>query len=222
MSLATHFASAIELAQFFELTHLAGTVWKAHAAGHLDDDQAQELAERIEAKKSKRSIDAVTSFKPAIAKPKPQRSPARRASIERRRRLARQSPVPPEHVHEFTTSEHAAMTILVGEVQKHGVCGLFMDAIAALAGTCRTVVRNTINKGRALGLLYREERRRRGQKSLTNLVRILRPSWQRWVQWIGRRKTGTTKDKDSKYGAAHARDRFGDGFIGTRWWCAGA
>jgi hypothetical protein len=89
-----------------------------------------------------------------------------------------------------------------------------MDAIAALAGTCRTVVRNTINKGRDLGLLYRKERRRRGQKSLTNLVRILRPAWQHWLNWIGRRKTGTTKDKNSKYGSARPGDSSGDGF---RW-----
>jgi hypothetical protein len=114
------------------------------------------------------------------------------------------------------------MTIMVGEVQKHGVCSLYMDAIAALAGTCRTVVRNTINKARALGLLYREERRRRGQKSLTNLVRILRPPWQHWLNWVGRRKTGTTKNKDSKYGTANAGDRSGDGFVGTRWWYGSA
>jgi hypothetical protein len=215
MSLATQIAGAIELAQFSDLTHLAGAVWKAHAAGHLDDDRAQELAERIEAKRrSGRPKPEPTSFKPVKA-PRPcQRSPNRQASIERRRRLARQSPVPPEHIHEFTTSEHATMTILVGEIQKHGVCSLFMDKIAALAGTCRTVVRNNVKKGRALGLLYRKERRRRGQKSLTNLVRILRPAWQHWLNWIGRRKTGTTKDKDSKYGAVHAGDRSGDGF---RW-----
>jgi hypothetical protein len=215
MSLATQFAGAIACAQFHELNDLAHKLWKAHAAGHLDDGQAQELAEHIEARKPKRSIDTVTSFKPVRPpKPKPQRSPDKQASIDRRRELARQSPVPPEHVGKFTTCEHATMTILVGEVQKHGVCGLCMDAIAALAGTCRTVVRNTINKGRDLGLLYRKERRRRGQKSLTNLVRILRPSWQHWLNWIGRRKTGTTKDKDPKYGAGRAGERSGDGF---RW-----
>ena len=209
---AKHFAGAIACAQFHELHDLAQKVWKSHAAGHLDDDEAQSLAEQIEARKPKRPAVEPTSFKPVKAKP--QRSPDKQASIDRRRELARQSPVPPEHVGKFTTSEHATMTILVGEVRKHGVCGLCMDAIAALAGTCRTVVRNTINKGRDLGLLYRKERRRRGQKSLTNLVRILRPSWQHWLNWIGRRKTGTTKDKDSKYGAAHAGERSGDGF---RW-----
>jgi hypothetical protein len=223
MSLATHFAGAIERAPFSDLNDLAHKLWKAHAAGQLDGDTAQGLAERVEAKRrSGRPKPEPSSFEQVKA-PRPcQRSPDRQASIERRRRLARQSPVPPEHVHEFTLSEHAAMTILVGEVQKHGVCSQYMDAIAALAGTCRTVVRNTINKGRALGLLYREERRRRGQKSLTNLIRILRPSWRHWLNWIGRRKTGSTKDKDTKTGPAHSEDRSGDGFIGTRWYSASA
>jgi hypothetical protein len=228
MSLATQIASAIELAQFHQLNDLSRDLWKAYGAECLTEDEAQELAEAIEAKKPKRTcptaaragVDEPSSFKPVKA-PRPcQRSPDKQASIDRRRELARQSPVPPEHVHKFTLSEHAAMTILVGEVGKHGVCSLCMAAIAALAGTCRTVVRNTINKGRALGLLYRKERRRCGQKSLTNLVRILRPSWQHWLNWIGRRKTGTTKDKDSKYGAADRIERSGDGFAGDPQWRA--
>lgn len=195
MPLATQFTCAIECAQFHELTDLSRDLWKAHAAGYLDDDTAQELAERIETRKPKRQHLAGKRFQIAGI-PTPQRSPDKQASIERRRRLARQSPVPPEHVHEFTLSMHAALTIIVGEIEKHGVCSLCMAAIAAAAGTCRTIVRNAMNKGRALGLLTRQERRRRGQKSLTNLVRILRPSWQHWLRWIGRRKLRTTKDKD--------------------------
>jgi hypothetical protein len=213
MSLATQFAGAVERAQFHELSDLSRDVWRAHGVGQLDDGEAQRLAEAIEAKKPKRPAIEPSSFKPVRA-PKPQRSPDKQASIERRRKLARQSPVPPEHVHEFTVSEHATMTILVGEVQKHGVCSRCMDAIAALAGTCRTVVRNTINKARALGLLSREERRRRGQKSLSNLVRILQPAWRHWLNWIGRKKMRTTNDKASNTGANPAANNSGDGF---RW-----
>ena len=196
MSLAIQFASAIELAPFSDLTGLAQKLWKAYAAGHLDDGTAQELAERIEARKPKQT--GPENFRAAVPKRQRQRSPDKTASIERRRQLARASPVPPELVGEFTTCEHAVITVIVGEIQKHGVCSLFMDAIAALAGTCRTVVRNAQRKAKALGLLQREERRRRGQKSLSNLVRIVSPSWRRWLAWIGRRKTSTTKDQVSK------------------------
>jgi hypothetical protein len=202
---AEQIAGAIEHAQFHELNALAQKLWKAFGAGHLSEDQAQDLAERIEAKRPRRPPGPeMTSFKPVPVKPKRQRSPDKQASIDRRRELARQSPVPPEHVHAFTTCEHAALTIMVGEVRKYGVCSLCIDAIAAMAGTCRTIVRYAQRKARNLGLLYREERRRRGQKSLTNLVRILKPAWRNWVKFIGLRKMSTTKDKDTENGSVRA------------------
>ncbi len=208
MSLATQIASAITRAQFHELNALSHDVWKAHFAGHIDDATAQGFAEQIEARKPKRTEP--TSFAPPVVKP--QRSPDKQASIERRRRLARASPVPPELVGEFTTCEHAVMTILVGEIQKHGVCSRFMDAIAALAGTCRTVVRNTLNKARKFNLLQREERRRRGCKSLTNLIRIVSPVWRQWLAFIGRRKLRSTTDKVSGIVKAGGVEGFGERF----------
>jgi hypothetical protein len=211
MSLATQFAGAIECAQFYELSDLAHKLWKAHAAGHLTDEQAQELAERIEAKRPKRPADVVTSFKPLAP---PQRSPDRQASIERRRRLARASPVPPELVDKFTQGEHAALTVVCGEIQRCGLCAWCLAKIAAIAGCCRSTVRNALRKARDVGLLHKEERRRRGQKSLTNIVRVLRQSWGHWLKRIGYKKFGTTTEKDSKYGAARTGERSGDGF---RW-----
>jgi hypothetical protein len=220
MSLATQFAGAIACAQFHQLTDLSRDLWKAHAAGHLDDEQAQELAEAIEAKKPKSAMVDVTSFKPARPpKPKPQRSPDKQASIERRRRLARQSPVPPELVDKFTQGEHAALTVVCGEIQRCGLCAWCLAKIAAIAGVCRDVVRNALRKARDLGLLHKEERRRRGQKSLTNIVRVLRRSWGRWLKRIGVRKFGTTTEKDSKYGAARTGERSGNGF---RWSAGGS
>jgi hypothetical protein len=215
MSLATQFAGVIDCAQFHQLNDLSRDLWKAHGAGHLDDTQAQELAEAIEAKKPKRPpIAGPTSFKPVKA-PRPcQRSPDKQASIERRRRLARASPVPPELVDKFTQGEHAALTVVCGEIQRCGLCAWCLAKIAAIAGVCRDVARNALRKARDLGLLHKEERRRRGQKSLTNIVRVLRRSWGHWLKRIGVKKFGTTTDKDSKYGASRAGERSGDGL---RW-----
>jgi hypothetical protein len=212
MPLATAIAGAIDCAQFHELHDLAHKLWKAHAAGHLDDDTAQGLAERIEAKR--RPKPEPTSFKPTIAKPKPQRSPDKQASIERRRRLARQSPVPPELVDKFTQGEHAALTVVCGEIQRCGLCSWCLAKIAAIAGVCKTTVKNAMRKARAAGLLYAKERRRRGQKSLTNIVRVLRKSWGAWLRYTGGKKFASTTYKDSKYGAGRAGDTSGDGF---RW-----
>jgi hypothetical protein len=216
MSLATQFAGAIERAPFSDLNDLAHKLWTAHAAGHLDDETAQGLAEAIEAKRPKRpKRPAVepSSFKPATApNPKPQRSPDRQASIERRRRLARASPVPPELVDKFTQGEHAALTVVCGEIQRCGLCAWFLAKIAAIAGVGKTTVKNAMRKARAAGLLYSKERRRRGQKSLTNIVRVLRKSWGAWLRHIGGKKFASTTYKDSKYSPGHAGERSGDGF----------
>jgi hypothetical protein len=215
MSLATQFAGAIELAQFYELNDLSAKLWKAHSASHLTDDEAQGLAEAIEAKRPKRSGgDRKSKAKNLhlIAKPKPQRSPDKQASIERRRRLARQSPVPPELVGEFTQGEHAVMTVVAGEIQRRGLCAWYLDKIAAIAGVCRSLARNAMRKGRKFGLLYSEERRRRGQKSLSNIIRVLRRSWGHWLKWIGGRKIRSTTDIDTKTGKTPAANNNGDSF----------
>lgn len=204
---AAAFAGAVERAEFHELHHLSHDLWKAFAAGHLDEGEAQELSERIEARKPKRPTGP--SFHPATTTKRP-RSPNKQASIERRRRLARASPVPPELVHEFTQAEHAALTVICGEVTRCGVCTWCLDKIAAIAGTCRTVVKSALRKARANGLLHRQERRRKGRKSLTNIVRVLRRSWGSWLKFIGVRKTITSTNKDSRIASSGYGERFGE------------
>ena len=196
MTLATQFASAIEHAHFSDLTGLSQSLWKAFAAGHLDEPTAQALAERIEAHKPKGREP--TSFRPAAVASKRQRSPDKQASIERRRRLARASPVPPELVDKFTQAEHAVLTVVCGEIQRCGACVWPHAKTAAVAGTCRTVVKTALRKARDHALLFLQERRRRGQKSLTNIVGVLRQRWGAWLKWIGGRKMGTTTYKDSE------------------------
>jgi hypothetical protein len=214
MSLADQFAGAVARAQFSDLNALAHKLWKAHAAGHIDDDQAQALAEQLEARKPKGQGRA-TSFRPASAgnaalASKRQRSPDKVASIARRRRLARASPVPPELVDQFTQGEHAVITVVAGEIARAGACTWCLDRVAAVAGVCKTLARAAIRKARNVGLLYSMERRRRGQKSLTNVVKVLRRSWGAWLQRIGCRKTRSTANTDSRIDRASAVESFGE------------
>jgi hypothetical protein len=222
MSLATQFAGAIECAQFHELNDLSAKLWKAHAAGHLTDDEAQELAEQIEAKRPKRRHAHDFSFRPIHAEPKPkkQRSPDKQASIERRRKLARQSPVPPQHTHEFTQGQHAAITVVVGEIRRVGFCDWCIAKIGAVAGVCETLVRTAMHKGRELGLLSSEQRPRKGQKSLTNIVRIMNRAWAGWLKrWMtGYRKTESTTCEYKNSRAATAGDGSGDKSNGMGRW----
>ena len=218
---ATHFAGAISRAQFHELHGLSGKLWKAFAAGHVDEAQAQHLAEAIEARKPKRSEP--TSFAPPKApRQHRQKSPDKAKSIERRRRLAKLCPLKPEVAAGFTTCELAVIYIVVTEILLHGRCSLYIAIIAARAGTCETTVRNTIRKARDHGLLYRQERRRKGQHSLANLVSILNREWGEWLRkvWHPRQQVGckilrTTEDKISEGGNSGRGDGSGEG-VSTR------
>jgi hypothetical protein len=221
---ANQFAGAIACAQFSDLNALAQQLWKAHAAGNLSDDEAQAFAEFIQAKKGGYQHigggagNGCTGFsvaRAALPKHKIQRSPDKQASIERRRRLARASPVPPELVDQFTQGEHAVITVVAGEIQRAGACTWCLDRIAAVAGVCKTLVRDAIRKARNVGLLFSIERRRGGQKSLTNVVRVLRRSWGAWLQRIGCRKTRSTMDVDSKSRTTAAVESFKQGVGGV-------
>jgi hypothetical protein len=114
--------------------------------------------------------------------------------------------VPPELIDQFTQGEHAVITVVAGEIARAGACTWCLDRIAAVAGVCKTLARAAIRKARNVGLLFSIERRRRGQKSLTNVVRVLRRSWSTWLQRIGCRKTKSSTDKDSRIDGAQAVD----------------
>ena len=200
-----------------ELDQLARDIWRAHASGILSDDEAQAAAESIHAKKQAASPTLAGGFKnasSAFPRARRQCSPDKQASIERRRRLAACWPVCPAIASRFTTSELAALRVIADEMKRYGSCTMFIDKVASLAGTCRSVVKNTLRKARALRLLTVEERRRRGQRSLTNVIRFLCASWR---QWITRRKTGgifptTTVNRFRSEGESGAVERFAQSF----------
>jgi hypothetical protein len=147
---------AIAAARTPQLDHLSAELWKAYAAGALSDDDAQAAAEAIRERKL-----VSTPKAPSPPKARRQRSPDRQASIARRRHLAASGPMPPALAARFTQAEMAAFRIIADEVRQHGVCALHIDAIAARAGTCRTVVKNALREARRLNLVTVQERRRR-------------------------------------------------------------
>jgi hypothetical protein len=151
--------------------------------------EAQEYSRKIRSAASSRKA---TSFKAYT--PKRQQSPVKAASIARRRRLAACWPLPPTNAAAFTLSEQAALRVIADEMKRHGICTSCNAKIAAIAGTCVTVVKNALRKAKALRLLTVEERRRAGQRSLTNLVRFLCMAWKSWItrKGSGVRKTTTT------------------------------
>jgi len=196
---------------------LLKVIWKALPSNHIDDVTAQELADLLYAKQTllKAAPPRLVGF--TKARPKLQRSPDKQASIERRRRLAACLPLPPRLAAHFTVAEQAALRVVADDLKRNRICTKFVDQIAAIAGTCRTVVKNALRKAKALRLLTVEERRVCGQRSLTNVVRFLCDVWR---QWILPRRGGvifstTTHDQHISNSESASVEKIGRGFSGV-------
>ena len=179
------------------LDGFARAVWERWGEKEVTDEQAQALAEAIEARKREvRGIDTVAQRAPHVAalakaqgrlshfpaKRKPQRSPDRRASIERRRTLAASGPMPPQLASQFTTGELAVLRLVADEVRTKRHCTLTLGELAARAGVGITTARNALHEAAGHGYLTIEERRRDKRPNLSNVVRIVSREWLTWVE----------------------------------------
>jgi hypothetical protein len=197
-------------------------VWSDWGAGRLTDEQAQSLAETIEARRREvRGIDTVASRAPQVAaqaraagrpshfppKRKAPRSPNRAASMERRRTLAASGPIPPQLACRFTTGELAALRIVADAVRDRGACMMTLGEIAARAGVCVTTARNALRQAAREGLLTIEERRRDKRPNLANVVRIVSREWASWIERGPRAKASAFVFKGGGCKKAWATDK---------------
>jgi hypothetical protein len=177
-------AAASGAANSHALDQISHLVWRAHAEGHVDDAQAGAAAEAVQARR--RALARPVSPSPVSDLPRASkrhpRSPNRRVSTERRRRQATSGAMPPALACRFTTGEAAVLAVVARACQRMGVCVLPIDAIAALAGVERTTAKNAMREARRLGLIEVKERRIPGQKSLTNVVKVIAPDWLAWLK----------------------------------------
>jgi len=210
-------ASVDAAATLGDISTLERTIWQTAWPDHIDDATAGELSELLHAKR--KLLQAAPPRLVGFTKARPERitGPKKAAAIERRRRLAACWPLPPKLAGHFTLSEQAALRVVADDLKRHGICTKFVAQIAAIAGTCRTVVKNALRKARALRLLTVEERRRRGQRSLTNVVKFLCRSWR---QWILPKRGGvifptTTHNRFISNGASTVVEKIGRGFSGV-------
>src|ERR1700730_3475009 len=192
--LADDIADRIAIACPGELDGIIKDMWVDHTNGLLAENEMETLDEaaraRREAIPARRTETRKTSGVPQNAPRgrarRGQRSPDKQASIERRRRLVASGPLPPPLAARFTWGEIAVMRIVGDECRVHGCCTLHIDAIAARAGVHRNTVQNALREaqGREPGrtaIITVQERRRRGQRSLTNIIRIVSRDWLNWL-----------------------------------------
>ena len=165
------------------LAEIQVALWKSHAAGAIGDDDAQAMAEAIQARKLQSA-------------PMPRRHvgsrPASPASIERRRRWTGSGWLPAHLVARFTMAENAVLAVIAAEVAQRGQCRLTVGHIAALAGVGRTSVQNALREAAALGLVTVEQRRQSYSRSQPNVVSIVSREWSAWVRMRGFKIAGTT------------------------------
>lgn len=181
-------SAAIAAARPHQFDQLARAIWAAVGSGAIGDEDASAALESIRT----RQLAQLEPKPPTL--PRPPRSPDRQASIARRRHLAASGPCPPHLAARFTTGELAALACVASEVGHHGTCSAYIDALAARSGTSRATVQRALRQAKRLGLITVEERRRRGQKSLTNVIRIVSPEWLTWIR-IGSQKRNTTQHR---------------------------
>lgn len=143
-----------------------------------------------------------------------QRSPDRAASVARKRKLGGSSGMPDTIRHHYTEGERAALVVIAGEVKHHGICDLPLDRIAAVAGVSRTTVQNAIRQARLRHHLSVEPRPRKGQKNLTNILRVVSREWVSWLKRgpslareIGFNLVHPTKTTDKKHTEKGSKSR---------------
>lgn len=186
-------ATAIEGAVRSQLDDYSRQVWRAHGAGTIADDQAQQLAELIQRRRGPSPYRTAMASTPTMApryyiqRSPEQRSPDRRASLTRRREHAATGPLPPAIAAGFTTGELAVLKVVSDEWLAHGACDRSLNELAARAGVCHSLAKRAVRLAELDGLLTVQRRPRSGRKHLTNIIRIIRAEWLDWLA-KGRRK----------------------------------
>jgi hypothetical protein len=217
---AQQLETAIEGARgYATLDTLAQAIWKGVAAGAIGEDDAQKLAESIEARRIAYRVardgpgrafgsgkaqtlggHELPSASRLGQKSRSGSRPRTDASMERRRRWASSGALPPQLQCRFTLAEAAVLAVVAAEVAKKGACTLCIGLIAAVAGVSETTVRNAMRQARKLGFVRVEERRVSAWRNLPNRVTILSPEWSAWLR-LRRRGGGCNLAKATHTGS---------------------
>ncbi len=181
------------------LAELSAAVWKGFACGAVSEEDAQQLAEEIAARK-------VISPKPAEPRRRVGSRPRSPAEMERRRRWTSSGWLPPQVACRFTMAETAVLSTIAAEVARRGLCRLTIGHIAALAGVSRTTVQTAVREAVAAGILTSEEWRLTAWRSASNTVRIVSAEWRAWLKMRDRKRAGDhprQAEEQSRDGGAH-------------------
>lgn len=198
-----HFYGQIQAATTrLQLVNLRRDLYRIAANGELDDDLARRIEEATFERESelfgaKRQADAlreareednaelVATFRPRSRFPVRRHiaSPDREKSRMRRRRNGLARSMPDQMAERHSEALRSVAHVIAEEHLVTGQCTLANDKIAALAGVCRSTVRNHRKAAVANGEIIVIERPSiDGGPNDTNIVRIIDPAWLRWLK----------------------------------------
>ena len=178
------------------LEEVTRRMWRAFGEGLLTEAQAERLDGLIRerqarlralegqgtAQRGPQGVFAAAAAAVRRARRRP-RSPDRQASLERRRGVAFSGGMPSSLARLFTPGQVAVLSVVGREAARgRPSCEMPLGKIGALAGVGRTTVQEALRAARGLGLVWVRERRRRGERSETNVVTILSKGWWRWLK----------------------------------------
>ncbi|GAA0256485.1 hypothetical protein LNAOJCKE_5304 [Methylorubrum aminovorans] len=194
-----------EIAPRAALPAVTAALWRAYGEGKITEAEAEALSGLIEARtisapqrRGNADQPGISSAEGIVVPSTPpeaslvHQSRARRpsvgsrprtdASMERRRRWAASGRLPPGLAARFTLAEQAVLALVAVEVARRKDCRLSIENMAAVAGVCRSTVKNAIREARRLGLLTVEERQITGFRNDTNVIRIISAEWLAWIR----------------------------------------
>jgi len=188
---------AIEAADRITLPQVTALLWRAYGEGTVTEAEAEVLSGLIEARTDASAARRFSPVEPTVFNPSNRPSTQERAvaprravgarprtdtSLERRRRWAASGRLPPGLAARFTLAEQAVLALVAAETTRRKDCRLSIENLAAVAGVCRSTVKNAIREARQLGLLTVEERAITGFRNDTNIVRIVSAEWLAWLR----------------------------------------
>ncbi len=186
---------AIEAADRITLPQVTALLWRAYGEGTVTEAEAEVLSGLIEARTDASAARRFSPVEPTVFNPSNRPSTQERAVAPRRavgarprtdtsleRRWAASGRLPPGLAARFTLAEQAVLALVAAETTRRKDCRLSIENLAAVAGVCRSTVKNAIREARQLGLLTVEERAITGFRNDTNIVRIVSAEWLAWLR----------------------------------------
>ncbi|MCJ2098007.1 helix-turn-helix domain-containing protein [Methylobacterium sp. E-046] len=183
MTYAEEIRRQVEVAPRAALPAITAALWRAYGEGKVTETEAAALSGLIETRRVPvmgnpiSAPDRVGSPRRAVGS-----RPRTDASMERRRRWAASGRLPPGLAARFTLAEQAVLALVAAETARRKDCRLSIENMAAVAGVCRSTVKNAIREARQLGLVTVEERQITGFRNDTNVLRIISAEWLAWIR----------------------------------------